>query len=115
MTVYSNNTGIISGVTEVIQVPYKIQELFIKLVKSAKDEVSLVLPTTNAFYREERLGIIQMLKEAALDHNVSVRILTPSNVEIEKKIERISALLDHEGQNLALEMRPIETTRGAAI
>lgn len=115
MTVYSNNTGIISGVTEVIQVPYKIQELFIKLVKSAKEEVSLVLPTTNAFYREERLGIIQMLKEAALDHNVSVRILTPSNVEIEKKIERISALLDHEGQNLALEMRPIETTRGAAI
>ena len=112
MTTYPND---ISGVTEVIQVPHKIQELFIKLVKSAKEEVSLVLPTTNAFFREERLGIIQMLKEAALDRNVSVRILTPINIEIEKKIGRISALLNQEGQNLALAMRPIERTGRAAI
>jgi signal transduction histidine kinase len=115
MTVYSNNTGIVSGVTEVIQVPYKIQELFIKLVKSAKEEVSLVLPTTNAFNREERLGIIQMLKEAALEHNVSVRILTPANIDVEKKIRGISAPSDQEGQSLGLEIRPIETTWGATI
>ena len=50
------------------------------MVKSAKHEVLLVLPTINAFYREERLGIIQLLKQAAerKDNRVNVRILTPS-------------------------------------
>src|SRR5919197_1400670 len=46
--------GIVLGRTEVIQNPKEIQELFIKMVKSAKHEVLLVLPTINAFYREER-------------------------------------------------------------
>jgi hypothetical protein len=68
--------GIILGTTQVIQAPPRILKLFIKLVKSAKEEVLLVLPTINAFYREERLGIILLLKEAALDHNINVRILT---------------------------------------
>jgi hypothetical protein len=68
--------GIILGTTQVIQTPPRILKLFIKLVKSAKEEVLLVLPTINAFYREERLGIILLLKEAALDHNINVRILT---------------------------------------
>jgi len=40
--------GTILGVTEVIQVPSKIQALFINLTKSAKKEVFLVLPTINA-------------------------------------------------------------------
>ena len=104
--------GIILGVTEVIQVPSKIQELFINLVKSAKEEVSLVLPTINAFYREERLGLIRLLREAALDRNITVRILTPTNDLINKKIRSINVLLD---QVQKLDIRPIETVSRTMI
>jgi two-component system, OmpR family, sensor histidine kinase VicK len=98
--------------TEVIQLPSKTQELFINLVMSAKEEVSLVLPTINAFYREERLGIIRLLKDAALDRKINVRILTPVNDVIEKMIRNITALLD---QGLKFNIEPTETITGTAI
>jgi two-component system sensor histidine kinase VicK len=72
--------GVVLGKTEVIQSPKDIQQLFINMVKSAKREVLLVLPTINAFYREERIGIIEFLKQASEgDHRINVRILTPTN------------------------------------
>jgi two-component system, OmpR family, sensor histidine kinase VicK len=84
--------GVVLGKTEVIQNPTDIQELFINMVKSAKHEVLLLLPTINAFYREERIGIIELLKQAAEgeDNNrVNVRILTPTNDVIERKLQSI--------------------------
>lgn len=76
--------GVVLGKTEVIQSPKDIQQLFINMVKSAKREVLLVLPTVNAFYREERIGIIELLKQASEgDHRVNARILTPTNDSIE--------------------------------
>src|ERR687884_1483675 len=77
--------GFVSGITEVIQIPSRTKELFIDLVKSAKDEVLLLFPTVNSFLREERIGIIQLLKEAAsTDRKVRVRIISPTNNNIEK-------------------------------
>ncbi len=76
--------GVVLGKTEIIQSPKDIQQLFINMVKSAKREVLLVLPTINAFYREERIGIIEFLKQASEgDHRINVRILTPTNDTIE--------------------------------
>src|SRR5919199_6093668 len=66
--------GIASGSTEVIQIPSRTKELFINLIKSAKQEVSLLFPTINSFLREERIGIIQLLKEAASMHQRNVRV-----------------------------------------
>jgi nitrogen-specific signal transduction histidine kinase len=77
--------GFVLGSTEVIQIPSRTKELFLDLVKSAKEEVLLLLPTTNAFLREQRIGIIQLLKEAA-ERSVIVRILTPINKTIEESI-----------------------------
>ena len=57
--------GFVLGNTEVIQIPSRTKELFVDLVKSAKEEVLLLLPTTNAFLREQRIGIIQLLKEGS--------------------------------------------------
>jgi signal transduction histidine kinase len=79
--------GVIIGNTEVIQSSKAIQQLFIKMVKSAKHEVLLLLPTINAFYREERIGIIELLKQASEreENRVNVRILTPTDGVIERK------------------------------
>ena len=52
-------SGVSLGITEIIDNPLRTQELFINLVKSAKSEMLLILPTINAFMREHRIGIIQ--------------------------------------------------------
>lgn len=79
--------GIDLGETEIIQSPKKILELFLNMIKSAKSEILLLLPTINAFLREERIGAIELLKESAAEHNVNVRIITPSNDDIEKTLQ----------------------------
>jgi two-component system sensor histidine kinase VicK len=81
--------GIDLGETEIIQSPKKILELFINMIKSAKSEILLLLPTINAFLREERIGAIELLKESAAENNVNVRIMTPSNDDIEKTLQNI--------------------------
>jgi signal transduction histidine kinase len=82
--------GIVLGSTEIIQNPLKIKELLISLIKSATEEILLILPTTNAFIRKERIGIIQLLKQVAEgERKVNVRILTPTNDIVEKMIHTI--------------------------
>jgi signal transduction histidine kinase len=100
--------GIIPGSTAVINISSKIQELFIDLVNSAKEEVLLILPTINAFLREERLGVIQSLTELAVAMNVNVRILTPINDIIEEKIHNILAV--NQGNMNSFSIQPIEIT-----
>jgi sugar-specific transcriptional regulator TrmB len=79
------------GITEIIDNPSKIQELFIDLIKSAKSEVLLMMPTANSFMREYRIGAIQLLAELSTDRPtgrpVNVRILTPINNRIEEILE----------------------------
>ena len=98
--------GFILGSTEVILIPSRTKELFIDLVKSAKEEVLLLLPTTNAFLREERIGILQLLREAAAERRVNVRILTPINNMIQKIIQNI--MVDQ--ANNLFDIQAIETT-----
>jgi two-component system sensor histidine kinase VicK len=76
-------SGIKEGIeleeTHVIQDPHNIQKLFVELVMSARHEVLLILPTVNAFLREHRIGVIRLLMHAVREHNVNVRILTPTS------------------------------------
>jgi two-component system sensor histidine kinase VicK len=90
--------GVVLGKTEVIQNPSDIQQLFINMVKSAKHEVLLVLPTINAFYREERIGIMQLLKQAAEreDNMVNSRILTPVKYAIEERLQSMASASEWE-------------------
>ena len=57
------------------------------MIKSAKHEILLIIPTVNAFLREERIGAIELLKQAAIERNVKVRIIGPSNSVIENELQ----------------------------
>jgi signal transduction histidine kinase len=59
------------------------------MVKSAKSEILLVLPTVNTFLREHRLGVIQLLEQAATEQGVAVRILAPTNTLIENIVKKV--------------------------
>jgi signal transduction histidine kinase/ActR/RegA family two-component response regulator len=55
----------------------KAQKLYLKILKSAAKEILLIFPTTNALFRQEKIGVIQLLKETANGQKVRVRILMP--------------------------------------
>jgi two-component system, OmpR family, sensor histidine kinase VicK len=79
-----------SGSTEVIQVPSRTKEIFIDLVKSAREEILLLFPTVNSFLREDYIGVIGLLKEAAsIERKVRVRIISPTNSTIEKILQNM--------------------------
>jgi signal transduction histidine kinase len=104
----------VSGVTQVIDNPARTQELFLNLIKSAENEILLILPTINAFIREYKIGAIKLLKELAYgdiiqtkqkpssetiskqnlkeasitrEINVTIKIITPTNDTVEKIID----------------------------
>ena len=83
--------GTVLGHTEVIQIPIKAKELFIKLVQSSKEQVLLLLPSVNAFLREERLGIFDYLKDGTKKSGINVKIITPTNDKISETIENIKS------------------------
>jgi signal transduction histidine kinase len=62
---------------EVIQNPDRAKELYLNIVKSAEKEILLIFPTANAVIRQEKIGIIKSLAEAARNRNIQVRILMP--------------------------------------
>lgn len=76
---------VITGI-EVIQDPHDIQRLYTSLVQSAREEILLLLPTTSAFLREQKIGIVQSLQNAAT-RGVSVKVLTPSDEKIPPTME----------------------------
>jgi two-component system, OmpR family, sensor histidine kinase VicK len=97
-----------SGITQIIDHPLRTQELFLNLIKSAKYEILLILPTVNAFIREYHIGAIQLLKELSSNYTIqgkkassskhstqqegtkesdmSIRIITPTNDAVIKII-----------------------------
>jgi nitrogen-specific signal transduction histidine kinase len=83
--------------THVIQDPQTIQKSFVDMVKSAQHEVLLILPTVNAFLREHRIGIIQLLMQAAKERRVNVRILTPTNDVINDLLKNMEVISYQEG------------------
>ena len=99
--------GIDYGNTEVIKIPIRTKELFIDLVKNAKKEILLLLPTTNAFLREERIGLIHSLNEASKERSVNVSILTPTNEIITKILQDLEI---DDKKNFSVE--PFEFTSG---
>ena len=77
--------GVQSNVIEVIQTAGRAKELYLRLVKSAVEEVLLIFPTTNAFIRQGDIGAIQLAREAANKRNARVRILMPADKLTEQK------------------------------
>jgi two-component system sensor histidine kinase VicK len=78
------------GLTEIIDNPSRTQGLFIDLIKTAKSEVLLMLPTVNSFMREYRIGVIRLIKELSTQPQrraINIRVLTPVNDTIIKILE----------------------------
>jgi two-component system, OmpR family, sensor histidine kinase VicK len=81
--------GVDSEGIEIIQDPVEIQKLAFSLVQTATEEILVMFSTANAFHRQEHAGGIQLLKKAATERGVKVRIMTPEDeliLETERKL-----------------------------
>jgi signal transduction histidine kinase len=70
--------GLEPDIIEVIQNPAKTAKLYLHLIKNAAREILLIFPTTNAITRQNSVGALQLLKQAAEQNKVNVRLLMPS-------------------------------------
>lgn len=70
--------GLKPDIIEVIQNPAKTAKLYLDLIKNAAREILLIFPTTNAITRQNSVGALQLLKQAAEQNKVNVRLLMPS-------------------------------------
>src|SRR5215469_6836193 len=81
--------GVDSEGIKIIQDPVEIQRLAFSLIQKAMEEILVMYSTANAFHRQEHAGKLQLLKEAATERGVKVRILTPKDelmVETARKL-----------------------------
>jgi len=53
-----------------------VQELLLRLLNQASEEILLLLPSSNSYRRQERIGVIDSMQKAA-ERGVKVRLLTP--------------------------------------
>jgi two-component system, OmpR family, sensor histidine kinase VicK len=67
---------------EIIQDPVETQKLAFSLLQKAVEEIQVMYSTSNAFHRQERAGKVQLMREAATERGVKVRILTPEDEQI---------------------------------
>jgi signal transduction histidine kinase len=88
---------------DIIENPAEIQKRYHALVASAMQQILLFLPTTTAYRREEKIGIFESLEEAVA-RGANIRILLPTDKEIEEKIQQKIKL------KKGIEIRKIKTS-----
>ncbi|MFI5420252.1 MAG: ATP-binding protein [Nitrososphaerales archaeon] len=100
-----------SGLTEIISDPAEARRIFFNLLSSAKSEILVALPTTKAFHREEDSGLLHKIAQAAAT-GISVRILTPADLEIADVVLHQSDWdnIDHEEILRRIEYREIHAS-----
>ena len=70
---------------EIIKDPVQVQELASKLAWSSETEILALFSTSNAFHRQERMGMLTKLQEMRKNNNkLKIRILTPFDDHINK-------------------------------
>ena len=89
--------GVVQPKIEIIRDPYQIQRLYVDLVRQAKEEILIILPTSNAFHRDERIGVIEALQAAASERGVKVSIVAPDSL-IQETLEALNRKIRRKGR-----------------
>jgi two-component system sensor histidine kinase VicK len=74
--------GLDTANIEIIQNPKEGIKRAWSYVKTSRSHVSVLFPTANAFSRQIRMGLLQLLKEATEQRGVQIRILIPASEQI---------------------------------
>jgi signal transduction histidine kinase len=64
---------------EIFQSAVRAREVYLDILKEAREEILFIFPTANAFSRQHKIGAVRLAQVAAKERNVLVRILMPAN------------------------------------
>ena len=77
---------------ETLRDPAEIQKTGFDLIKSAKEDILVLFSTPNSFLRQERVGLVQLIRDVASQGDVKVRILTHINKEIREIVDSLLSM-----------------------
>jgi signal transduction histidine kinase len=98
---------------EVIQSSSRAGALYLELVKSTKEEILFIFPSSTALVRQEKLGAVPLAIEAAKKRGAKVRILVPYSKEVEDRVKLMEAELGRRPiYNASIDVRYTEQTSG---
>jgi two-component system, OmpR family, sensor histidine kinase VicK len=85
---------------KILSNPMEIQQLYRDLLESAISELSLIVSTPDAFLRQQKIGIIDLIKKAAIERNVKVNLIIPkyenqNQNKLETEIEDLQIASDN--------------------
>lgn len=91
---------------EIIKDPVQVQELGSKLAWSSENEILALFSTSNAFHRQERMGMLTKLQEMKKNNSkLKIRILTPFDDDIHKISKKFRDEWDIRIMNLGQALR----------
>jgi YHS domain-containing protein len=91
---------------EIIKDPVQVQELGSKLAYSSHSEILALFSTSNAFHRQERMGMLTKLQEMKKNNSkLKIRILTPFDDDIHKISKKFRDEWDIRIMNLGQALR----------
>ena len=64
--------------TEAISDPPAIDTIYQRIISEAREEILLIFPTVNAFARQKKMGIFDLLKKQQSEKGLKVRLLVPA-------------------------------------
>ena len=84
------DSAAILGLTQILQVPDRIRQQYLSMIKTASSEILMILPTINAIQREHDIGIIGELR-SAVKRGVKIRLLSAEDDFIKEKLDLLRA------------------------
>ena len=97
--------SIVAPDIEIIRNPTEAVDRIQSLLASAKSDIVGIFPTLNAFRRQLRMGIANIISHLVIDKNIRIRILVPGNedqfteiLRSDSEANKLLALLD-KGKN----------------
>jgi two-component system, OmpR family, sensor histidine kinase VicK len=95
------------GQIKVIENSSKAKDAYLSIVKAARAQIMIIFPTSAAFSRQEKMGAIELAKQAARERNVKVRILMPAH-----KLDKQSVQSTNQASHNPVDVRYIEQIPG---
>lgn len=83
--------GVVPDFIKTISDPEEIQKLTFELTKFANKEILIIFSTANAFRRQAKVGLIELLKrivQVSNNYNLNIKILTPVDNSVKDIVQR---------------------------
>jgi two-component system, OmpR family, sensor histidine kinase VicK len=94
---------------EIIPNAARARQIYLDALKKAQKKIMILFPTTNAFLRQNKVGVIQLVKEAAEQRNVRIRILMPRHELTKQLVNSLTGRTYSKYNNI--DLRYIKQTR----